>query len=626
MASIFNTLNMGYSGLNAAQVGINTTSHNITNAEVDGYSRQRVVAAAATPISTGPGNIGNGTEIQTIKRVFDNFVYDRYTDTYAKKEYSDVETQTLETLSTYFPEIDEVGIKADLHEYYNMWQTFADNPDNDSIKIALAKQTEVLSTHITYTKNQVTTLQSQLNNQLETNINEVNSLAEELTQINKAIDTAEAGSSYPANDLRDKRNVIERDLSRLIGAKSNTGLLESNIQVDSGSNMKTGSYTLTVGGFNIVDGSSYHPIHVANDNNASGFLEISYEREDGVLIPMEEDISGGKIGALLDLRGGTIDTTSGVPNDGILQTTIAQLDAFALGLIESTNNIYARSSNIRMDSNLFEGNEFDSIVTTLPTMNEGSFNLVVYDIDGNVAASREISVDAATVMGGVINSNSIEGQMTAEIDDNEDGNANNDIDNYLKYDWANLSDGNSQVVFTMDAYAVSNGYTFTIEDNLPDKGFSSGTNFAGALGMNRYFDGSDASSIDLNFSLKENPTTISASYTPVSGDNRLALDMVQHQFEDFDYDIGDATYDTTAYGMFDIIATDVGIQTNAAIMKQETISTQFNAIEMEYFATSQVSIDEEMTNLIKYQTAYGAAAKIITTIDQMMDTLLGLKR
>ena len=78
--------------------------------------------------------------------------------------------------------------------------------------------------------------------------------------------------------------------------------------------------------------------------------------------------------------------------------------------------------------------------------------------------------------------------------------------------------------------------------------------------------------------------------------------------------------------MFDIIATEVGTVTNAAISRHETINTQFNAVEMEYFSVSKVSIDEEMTNLIKYQTSYGAAAKVITTIDQMMQTLLGIKQ
>ena len=626
MASIFNALNIGYTGLSAAQVGINTTGHNISNAETDGYTRQRVMTSAATPLTTDPGNVGNGVEVQTIKRVFDNFVFDRYTDTYAKKEYTELEKSTLEQLSTYFPEVDAVGIKTDLQEYYNMWQTFADNPDNDSIKLALAKQTEVLSEHISYTQNQVTTLQSQLNDQILVNINEVNSLAKELTGINKSIDVAEAGGLYEANDLRDKRNVIERDLARLIGAETTIGQIESNIQIDSSSNTKTGSYTVTVNGFNLVDGNSYHPIHISNEENSNGFNEISFERQDGVLIPMEETVNGGKVGALLELRGGTIDSTTGVPTDGVLQRTITELDAFAKGLIESTNNLYASSATTRMDSKVIDLNPDHSLLSSSLNINEGSFKLVVYDIDGNIASQREISIDISTTMQGAAGSNSIEAKMEAQIDDNSDGNANNDIDDYLNFNWATYKSGDTALEFSLDALSESRGYTFAIEDVLSDETFSSGTNFAGALGMSRFLDGDDASTIDLNLKLKENATLMSAGYTDVAGDNRLALDMVQHQFERYDYKVGDSVFETTSYGMFDIIATEVGTATNSAIMRHETASTQFNAVEMEYFSTSKVSIDEEMTNLIKYQTSYGAAAKVITTIDQMMQTLLGIKQ
>ncbi|MDO8453406.1 MAG: flagellar basal body protein, partial [Sulfurimonas sp.] len=145
MASIFNSLSIGYSGLNASQVGINTTSHNISNAETDGYTRQKVVLGAAVSADALSGQAGNGVDVLSVKRIFDNYVFDRYTGLGADKEFTDTERTALEQLSTYFPEIDNVGIKADLHEYYNMWQTFSDNPDNDSIKLALAKQTEVLS-------------------------------------------------------------------------------------------------------------------------------------------------------------------------------------------------------------------------------------------------------------------------------------------------------------------------------------------------------------------------------------------------------------------------------------------------------------------------------------------------
>lgn len=626
MSSIFNTLNVGYSGLSASQIGISTTSHNITNAETDGYTRQTVVTAASTPLATVGGFIGNGTDVVAIKRIFDNFVFDRYTSLGSDKEYSDFEKKTLEQLSTYFPEIDNTGIKSDLHEYYNMWQTFSDNPDNASIKLALSKQTQLLSEHIKYTQDLVKNLQSDLNKQLEVNVNEINTLAKQLAETNRAIDTAEAGGAFDANDLRDTRNVLERDLAKLIGTETASGRLESNIQINSNSNNKTGDYSLSVNGLNLVDGATYHPIYVSNTANKNGFYQLSYERQDGVLIPIEEKLNGGKIGAILNLRGGSIDTTSGVPVDGVLQNTIAEINAFATGLIESTNNLYAASPTTAMTSNSLSIAPTDALLSSSLNFKVGAFNLIVYDVDGKAVATRKINIDVATTMTGAVGSNSIEAQMSAQADDNADGSANNDIDDFLRFNWATYPAGDHAVEFSLGSIAESKGYTFAIADVLTNTNFTSGSNFAGALGMSRFFDGTDATNISMTASLQINPTSMSAGLAPVSGDNQLALNMIQHQFEQFDFKVGAKTYTTTSNGMFDVIATGVGTATNSAIMKNETTSAQFNAVEMEYFSTSKVNIDEEMTNLIKFQTSYGAAAKIITTIDQMMQTLLGIKQ
>ena len=626
MSSIMNALNIGYTGLSAAQTGISTTSHNISNAESEGYTRQVVRTDASAPIETGSGLLGNGTEIADVKRVFDNFVFDKYRSISSDKEFSDFSEKTLEQLSTYFPEIDGVGIKADLAEYYDMWQTFSDNPDNEAIKVSLAKQTETLSVHIKETQERVKNLQNQVNEELVTNINEVNSLAKELADLNISIDIAETSSGFTANDLRDSRNVIEKNLARLIGAKVTVGEITSNIGIDSSSNTTMGSYTLSVNGLNLVDGATFHPIHATNKNNPSGFYELSYERQDGVLMPLEEDLSGGRIGAILELRGGVIDSTSGVPVDGIIQKTISQLDSFANGLIESTNNLYAASSTTKMVSNYIDIEPNDSLVSSPLNVKEGSFDIIIYNIDGKESARRTINIDVSTSMKGVANSNSIQGQLLAQKDDNKDANANNDVDDFLTFNWATYASGDSAIEFTLDPLSESQGYTFSIEDNLTSANFNTGTNFAGALGMSRYFDGKNASNIKLNYTLELNPTQISAGSSPASGNNEVSLNMMQHQFEEFTFDVGDQTYETTAYGMFDILVTEVGTATNAAISFSETTSTQFNAIEMEYFSTSKVSIDEEMTNLIKYQTSYGAAAKVISTIDQMMQTLLGIKQ
>jgi len=629
MASIFNALGVGYSGLNAAQVGINTTGHNVSNAEVDGYTRQRVVASAATPITSRPGQVGNGTEIQDIKRIFDNFVFNRYSSVSADKEKSDYEQKTLKTLSTYFPEIDGVGIKADLTNYYNSWQTLADNPSNDAIKVDLAQQSKTLTKHIKQTQAQVLDLQSQANDELATNINQVNDLAKQLSKLNVSIDVAESAGKYTANDLRDKRNVIERSLSRLIGSNVNPGNISANIGIDSNSNTKTGSYVLSVDGFNIVDGNSFHPLKLTNTTNKFGFYDVSYERQDGVLMPLNSKITGGQVGAIFALRGGNIDTTSGMPVDGIIQNVVSQLDAFSQGIIEATNNIYAANATNKMTSNDTKVDLSNSSLTTSNlNINKGAFDMVVYDLNGNEVARRSININEATVMSDPsgTNSNSIEAQIKANIDDNGDSNANNDIDNYINFNYQPSSTGTQVLELSMKTLPASKGYKFSIEDKLTDSKFTSGTNFAGALGLGRYFDGQNARDMQLNVDLQNNPTKISAGYSGTSGDNRTALNMVQQQFENYDFNVGSQKINTTTYGMFDLTATFVGTKTNAAILKNETVSTQFNATQLEYNSTSKVNIDEEMTNLIKYQTAYGASAKIITTIDQMTQTLLGIKQ
>lgn len=625
MATLFNTLNIGYSGLSAAQVGINTTGHNISNAETEGYSRQRVVAEAATPLSLRPGQIGNGVQIKDIKRVFDNFVFDRYTDISGQKEYSDYERQTLEELQTYFPEIDGVGIKADLAKYYEMWQTFADNPDNDAIKMTLAKQTETLAENIRQTQSKVFGLQKTVNEQLAVNINQVNDIAKQIADLNKSIDVAEVGNMYEASDLRDKRNMLEKNLAQLIGVKVKQGQLEANIQIDTNSNIRTGSYTISVNGFNIVDGASVHPLKIDASSSPDGFYSLSYERQDGTLIPLEEEISGGKVGAILNLRGRSLDTTTGVPTDGILQTTVADLDAFAKGLIESTNNLYAQSATQDMQSNSLELDANHPLASSNYNIKEGSFDLIVYDIDGNEVARRAIRIDSATTMAGS-GSNSIKAQIEANIDDNGDNRGNNDIDDYLNFSYQTSVDGQTRLELQLNATSKDQGYTFAIADQLQTADFASGTHFAGSIGLHRFFDGNNAKDIVLNSSLHNNPTHIATGYTALGGDNRIALDMVQQQFEKYDFTIGSDVYNTTIAGMFDVTATYVGVSTNGAISSNETVNAQFKATELEYQSVSKVNIDEEMTNLIKYQTSYSAAAKVITTIDQMTQTLLGIKQ
>lgn len=613
MASIFNTLNIGYSGLNAAQIGIDTTGHNISNAETEGYSRQRVVTAAATPVGIDPGARGNGTQVTQIARIFDNFVFNRYTTASQSKEYSDTLKRNLEELSSYFPEVEKVGIKDDLQSYFDTWQSLANNPSNSALKVALAQQTQTLTKHIQDTREKISTLQNSMNDQIKVNIDEVNRIAEQIADINLEINKAESGGLNNANDLRDQRNQLELTLAKLVDAKVLVGQIESSNVIDSNIAVKQGSYTVQVGGFNIIDGGSFHPIGVETAGKY-GYNDLYYERQDGLKIPFASHVTGGKVGALLELRGTTIGA-DGEFEDGFLQETVNNLDSFAKGLIEATNNIYAQTATTSMQSNPLSFSDNQSILSTDENFHAGTFDLIVYDIDGNEVARRSITLDSGTLIDDLPQTaNSITGQINRSLDDNSDNNSMNDLDDML-YGTFNSTHNIFQI--SLKAAYESQGYTFAIEDN--------GTNFAGVTGVNRFFDGNDAQNITLNQSLKNDSTQIKGFKSPANGDNQTALDMVQLQFDSITFGNKVTNTTDTVYGYFDGLVTQVGTKTNSAKITNDSLTAQLNAIKQEQDSISKVSIDEEMANLIRYQTSYGAAAKIITTIDQMMTTLLGIK-
>ena len=349
---------------------------------------------------------------------------------------------------------------------------------------------------------------------------------------------------------------------------------------------------------------------------------------------MDDLVKGGRVGAILDLRGSQFDVDGNLVN-GQLQEIINQVDGFAKGLIESTNNLYAQGSKSSMQSDSLTVNPNIPLYDSDLNIQAGSFDVIIYDTNGEEAARRTININSLTVMddtvydaaGNIITpgtQQSIIGQLNLIIDDNQDSNATNDLDDMLQSIYAYDAIKGVGTV-SLEIGPQFQGYTFGVEDNTVN-GLASGTNFSGALGLSRFFEGSNAQDITLERGLKEDPALIKANKSPVDGDNKLAIDMLQLQFDDVTFEANGIEVSETLYGYYDAIVTDVGTRTNAAITTNDTVTAKYNAILQTYESISKVNIDEEMVNLIKYQTAYGASAKIITTIDQMMDTLLGLKR
>ncbi|WP_300360934.1 flagellar hook-associated protein FlgK [Hydrogenimonas sp.] len=599
MASIFNALNIGYSGLKTSQVAIDTTGHNIANAQNPDYTRQRVVISPNTPLHTTPGDIGLGAKITEIVRIHDEFVYKRLKSSSTDNEFNQFRREVMDEVSSYFPEIEKNGIYNGMQEYFNAWNDFSKNTDDSALKINLAQQTRTFTSTIRQTREQINGLQKSLDDQLKTAVDEINRMGRQIAEINVRINSSEAGGDH-ANDLRDQRDKLELALSKLVDIAVSKGDLQPDTTIDRHRIESGDAYHLSIGGSSFVDGSTFHPL-VLDKREGSQFSDIYYQRQDYEKFDITGFIHGGKVGAILSLR------------DGDIQQVVDELDSYASSMILYTNNRYAAHATTAMNGNVpIEGAQrVDQ--SDLP-IGEGSFHIKVYDIDGEEVASRKIDLNGSMTF------DDIAAAINSDIDDNADNVNDNDVDDFLE------ASANGKFIIGLKQGFEGQGYTFAIEEDDQENP----TLFAGALGLQRFFDGESARNIKLDRTLDDNPTKIGGNAAPVAGDNGVANSMLELQYDKIAFYMPSGSKELyaedTLSGFFRMSATGVAEKTASVHSAAETSEALLNAVIDEFDSISKVDMDEELTNLMKYQTGYSASAKVITTIDQMIQTLLNIKQ
>ncbi len=619
---LFNTLGIGYSGLTASEAATNVTGHNIANANNDYYTRQRVSTSASVPLHSIPGDVGEGVQVTQIVRIHDEFVYARYKDSSNALSHDDYMQQSLEEVAKYFPDLQDLGISQDLKNYFNSWNDLSSNANDGSQKIALVQNASTLSENLSSTRNTLRSFQDSINDQLKINIDEANSIGERIADLNKEISKIESAKPNQANDLRDKRDSLELTLSKILDISTSKSQLTSLNTVDANATDQGMDYHLNIAGNSFVDGSTFHPLVIENRDNESRYYSIYSESQDGTKYEITDKIRGGKVGAMLDIRGRTIDksTNAGYPSDGIVQGYVDDLDTFANTLIAQTNNIYAKSASTSMKSPTHADLKSDTpLLNSDLNLKTGSFDLVMYDNNGVEVGRKEININQLTTMNDSTTSDSIVAQINSNSDDNGDNNSTNDINDYFLATYG-ADDG----IFSIgpnpaNPEKASQNYTISFEDN--------GTNFPGAIGIKQFFTGSDANNISVNRDLLNDSSLVQGYKAPVDGNNDVANDMVQLQYDNVDFFRKNSivTEDTLS-GFYNSVTTRIATDGESAGRAQETSKALFNTVQAEFQSISGVSTDEELTNLIKFQAAYGANAKVITTVDQMLNTLLGIKQ
>ncbi|MBR7117815.1 MAG: flagellar hook-associated protein FlgK [Helicobacteraceae bacterium] len=606
MGGILSSLNTSQTGLNAHQLMVDVTGNNIANASDEFYSRQRVIVAPEKPLYFQKYNLGRGVDIETIQRIHDEFTFSRYRKAASDAEFYDTEFNTLREASAFFPEVDGVGIYNDIENYFNAWKDVEKNPSDPSQKQVLAQNIQTLITNIKDTRRRLFDLQIKQSEELRVTIEEINSIAKQIAEINRKLAEMEDSRELKqANELRDRRDELEFSLSKLIGSNVFKDKLKSQSKLNSDSADFDYGYTLNIaGGFNIVDGSMHHPLVIDNEDNQDGLYSVYFQGYDFKKVDITDKIRGGKSGALLDLvsygkNGGKI---------GKLQEYINDLDTFALGFIEATNGVYAQSATTELKSQVLTISSQDVLSDSAYNIKNGSFDVIIYDAKGNEMLRKSVNIDGITTMEDVIN------YLNKNTDDNNDNNPLNDFDDYFRayYD----DDAKQFAILPKDS---SMGLNVSIEDK--------GSNFVGAIGVNRLLDGNNAQNIELNIMYAKDPTLIRQHKAPVSGNFDIATMMLELQYKDSEFfPTRSKKQEMTIPKYFQFVTGKVANDTNDVKILGDTKQSVLAAVKKEYLGISQVSIDEEMVNLIKFQSGYAANAKVITTIDRMIDTLLTIKQ
>ncbi len=299
MSGIFGTLNTATKGLLAQQTALHTASHNISNANTEGFSRQRVQMQADLSYTlAGVGQLGTGVKMESVVRMVDDYVNKQIRNENSAYEQYNVKSQTLDQLEIILNEPSTTGINFNLNEMFNSWQELSKNPESSSAKTIVVEKSKALVETINHIANQIESLKAETNGQIDKNILDFNSTVEKIDALNKQIFNISVKGEVP-NDLLDQRDLLLKDLS---------SIAKVDVNFD-----KYGRAEINLDGEIVLNGESKNTL----------------KKNDGEFYvgPDKIDITTGKIKGYLE----SLEVLDGV---------ISQLDDFVKTMATEVNNLH----------------------------------------------------------------------------------------------------------------------------------------------------------------------------------------------------------------------------------------------------------------------------------------------
>lgn len=593
------TLNIALSALQTTQTTLSTVSHNISNVNTEGYVRQQVING-----NVALGGFGGGVNITEIRQVVDRFLEGRITGQTSVVGYAQTQSDFFDNIEVIFgtPGSDASTEKV-IGKFFNDLANLANAPDSTSLQLNAVKNGEFVVQSITGIATEIQAAQQRADDQINESIDEVNEAIKKIFDLNNEIVTLGMSSNggANANDLLDER---QRQVNTV--AKH----LNVNVLVDGLNRLSLTTET----GRKLVD-SSYVQLERIAPTPPSTFQDVGLRPigNDGtpsttVFPIVSSRLTSGGIKGLMDIR------------DVEMENILAEVNNLASTMIDSFNRIHSQGTGIPPLNQLTTGNGnelsgFGADVTTELNINVGdSFDISIVDI----ATGSPITTTLAA--GGGAGPIAITAAPTSLTDIANAINANADIGADITAAVIIDADGFEQLQVT----ANNASYGVVMRNNVG--------NVTGELGINNFFTGNDATDMAVRADISADPARIaSARMRETDGgvsfqDNRnmIALAQLSESPVSFGAAGGLAAQNKSMSEYFINISSNLAIRLDDSTSELEFQDVILSDMESRFLNTSGVNLDEELSNLLVYQRSYQASARIVSVVDELLQTLVNI--
>ncbi len=554
MRSSFFGLNVAITGLYTAQRNLDNVSHNLSNVNTPGYSRQQVIQQAQRPMSLfdGTGMIGTGSEVVGIKRIHDDYLDLKFwSENIALGEWS-VKMELLSEIERIFnePSVNGSGFNKIMDDFYKALEDLSKDPGSLSARNVLINRGKALVEYFNNTAVHFEKLQSDINEAIKLKVDEINSLAEQIQQLNRQIYTLEADGST-ANDLRDKRGLLVDQLSKLINIQVSEVVVG---KLPNGVDNK--HFVITVSGKALVDHFDVCKLKVSqrttklNEEDIEKLYDVLWE--DGNSL----EIKGGELKGYLDVRDG---------NEGMInQNGQKSPDFKGIPFYIRKLNEFVRKFALAINEGIIIRAEDGSFVKEYQGHADG-YGLQKPGTDVSPTGIRFFTMkgfsSATNTYTGLTSEEFINGAILDGLDPSDPINAIG-----LRY------------------------------QELTAKNFS----LSGDLLNSAYAEYNIAASMHAGL--------------PEDNTNILQLISMRHDTHLF--------AEGTPEDYMKSLVASLGIDSQQAVQMAKNQDNITRQIDYRRASVSQVSINEEMANLVRYQHAYNAAAVMISTMDEVYSILI----